>query len=159
MRILVAAVAVVLVAAVPIGSATMPSVPSVKGKRLGKAVKTLVSSGYYADTAPLTSESAPVGTVTRQQPGPGKELARGKPVRLAVSIGPRRKGNLLPIVRIPSVLGKTAVVARHMLVQKKLTMATKFRRGSVAKRGKVIAQNPLGGVFHQYQTVTILVGK
>ena len=38
-------------------------------------------------------------------------------------------------------------------------MATKFRRSTAAKRGKVIAQNPTFGVFRQYATVTVLVGK
>jgi hypothetical protein len=46
-----------------------------------------------------------------------------------------------------------------MLVQKRLTMATKFRKTVSSKDGKVIAQNPTFGLFRQYATVTILVGK
>jgi len=138
-------------------SATDPTVPNVAGKEMAAAVKTLVAAGYYADTAPVINR-AKRGIVTKQEPRAGQKLERGKPVRLAVSIG-GRASKTPPLVRIPNVVGKSGRTARVTLVQKKLTMATKFRRSTTAKRGKVIAQNPAIGVFRQYATVTILVGK
>jgi beta-lactam-binding protein with PASTA domain len=66
---------------------------------------------------------------------------------------------VLPNVKIPNVVGKSAAAAREELVEARLTMATKFRRGEPSQVGKVIAQNPVSGVFRQYATVTILVGK
>lgn len=138
-------------------SATEPTVPSVAGKEMAAAVKSLVDAGYYADTAPVINR-AKRGIVTKQEPRARRQLERGKPVRLAVSIG-RKTSRMPPLVTIPNVVGKSARTARATLVQKKLTMATKFRRSTTAKRGTVIAQNPTFGVFRQYATVTILVGK
>jgi eukaryotic-like serine/threonine-protein kinase len=157
-RVLVAAVVVLTFAtATWAAPGASPTVPTVAGKEMAAAAKTLVAAGYYADTAPVTSERVGRGKVVRQQPRAGATLQHGKPVRLAISIGGTR--TLLPGVKIPNLLGKSAREARAMLVQKKLTMATKFRTTVSSKDGKVIAQNPLGGVFRQYQTVTILVGK
>jgi hypothetical protein len=139
------------------GSASTPTVPNVTGKKMAAAVERLVAAGYYADTAPVTNR-AKRGIVTTQEPRPGRALKRGKPVRLAVSIGSRTR-RTPPLVKIPNVVGKSARYARATLVRKKLTMATKLRKSGPAKRGKVIAQNPAFGVFRQYVTVTILVGK
>jgi PASTA domain len=134
-----------------------PTVPGVSGKQMAAAVSTLVSAGYYADTGPVTAKSAR-GTVVGQEPRAGTKLAHGKSVRLAVSIG-TKDSPLLPNVKIPNVVGKSAAAAREELVKARLTMATKFRRGEPSQVGKVIAQNPVSGVFRQYATVTILVGK
>jgi beta-lactam-binding protein with PASTA domain len=159
MRVILAGVLfVVLASATYAGTSAAPTVPNVAGKQMATAVKTLVAAGYYADTSPLTSESRDRGIVTKQEPRPGATLARGKAVRLAISIGPKR-GPLPPLVRIPNLVGKWAKAARATLVQKKLTMATRFRTTVSSKDGKVIAQNPTFGVFRQYATVTILVGK
>ena len=138
-------------------AAPAPRVPNVSGKQMPAAVSTLVSAGYYADTGPVTAKSAR-GTVTGQEPRADAELERGRPVRLAVSIG-TTDSSLLPNVRIPNVVGKNASAARAELVKAKLTMATRFRRGEPSQVGKVIAQNPVSGVFRQYATVTLLVGK
>ncbi len=155
-RATVAVFFVVVGAAAAAGAA--PTVPKVTGAQMGKAVHRIVSAGYYADTSPVTNRS-PRGTVIRQDPPAGAERLHGKPIRLAVSIGRASLSNRLPSVRIPNLIGKTARDARAKLVAAKLTMATKFRKLGASKVGKVIAQNPLGGVFRQYVTVTILVGK
>jgi beta-lactam-binding protein with PASTA domain len=123
------------------GTAATPTVPNVAGKQMAAAVKSLVAAGYYANTSPITSESAKRGIVTREQPRAGATLARGKAVRLAISIGPKR-GPRPPAVHVPNLVGKSAKAARATLVRKKLTMATKFRTTGAAKHGKVIAQNP-----------------
>jgi beta-lactam-binding protein with PASTA domain len=162
MRLVLAGVGFIVLASATAGYATTrsaPTVPDVAGKPLAAAVHTLVEAGYYADTAPVTSGKVARGNVKQQDPRPGSTLARGKPVRLTVSIGEARYGPRLPNVRIPNVVGKTARNARAMLVQKKLTMATKFRSTVSSKDGRVIAQNPTFGVFRQYLTVTILVGR
>lgn len=162
MRAMLTGVGFVVLAFATAGYATVrdtPTVPNVTGKSMATAVKTLVAAGYYADTAPVTSGKVTRGKVKDQKPAAGHELVRGKPVRLAISVGPARYGSRLPTIRIPNVVGKNAREARAMLVQKKLTMATKFRTTVSSKDGKVIAQNPTFGVFRQYQTVTLLVGK
>ncbi len=162
MRLILAGVGFIVLASATAGYATTrsePTVPDVSGKPMAAAVHALVEAGYYADTAPVTSGKVARGKVKRQDPRAGSTLARGKPVRLAISVGEARYGPQLQTVQIPNVVGKTARNARAMLVQKKLTMATKFRTTVSSKDGKVIAQNPTFGLFRQYATVTILVGK
>ena len=162
MRLILAGVGFIVLASATAGYATTrsaPTVPDVAGKRMAAAVHALVEAGYYADTAPVTSGKVARGKVKKQDPRAGSTLERGKPVRLAISVGEARYGPRLENVRIPNVVGKTARNARAMLVQKRLTMATKFRTTVSSKDGKVIAQNPTFGLFRQYATVTILVGK
>ena len=162
MRLILAGVGFIVLASATAGYATTlsePTVPDVSGKPLAAAVHALVQAGYYADTAPVTSGKVARGKVKKQDPRAGSTLARRKPVRLAISIGETRHGPQLQTVRVPNVVGKTARNARATLVQKKLTMATKFRTTVSSKDGKVIAQSPTVGLFRQYATVTILVGK
>src|SRR3954452_9971923 len=108
MRLILAGVGFIVLASAAAGCATTrapPTVPDVPGKPMGAAVHALVEAGYYADTAPVTSGKVARGKVKKQEPRPGSTLERGKPVRLAISVGAARYGPKMQTVRIPNVVG------------------------------------------------------
>jgi eukaryotic-like serine/threonine-protein kinase len=72
-------------------------VPSVIGKTRDDAISTLVNAGLDPHAFDVAS-SKPVGTVTAQDPPPGKVIEKGSRVRINVSSGPAD-------VTVPNVVG------------------------------------------------------
>jgi len=145
-----------LLVATAAGAETKPVVPNLVGKPLAEAVHAIVGAGYYADTSPVKKRSADRGEVVLQDPRPQTALKKGKAVRIAVAIGSAYQ----PTLKIPKLVGQSAVEARARLVKLQLMMATKFRTSGRRSVGKVIAQNPPAGlVFRRFTQITLLVGR
>jgi eukaryotic-like serine/threonine-protein kinase len=106
-------------------------VPSVIGKTRDDAISTLVNAGLDPHAFDVAS-SKPVGTVTAQDPPPGKVVEKGSRVRVNVSSGPAD-------VTVPSVVGLTFEQAT----------ATLRGQGFLVSRQDVDSDRPLGIVIDQ----------
>jgi serine/threonine-protein kinase len=106
-------------------------VPSVIGKTRDDAISTLVNAGLDPHAFDVAS-SKPVGTVTAQDPPPGKVVEKGSRVRVNVSSGPAD-------VTVPSVVGMTFEQATSTL----------RGQGFLVSRVDVDSDRPLGIVVDQ----------
>jgi beta-lactam-binding protein with PASTA domain len=106
-------------------------VPSVIGKTRDDAISTLVNAGLDPHAFDVASTKA-VGTVTAQDPPPGKVVEKGSRVRINVSSGPAD-------VTVPSVIGLPYDQATSTLRD----------QGFLVSRVDVDSDRPLGIVVDQ----------
>jgi eukaryotic-like serine/threonine-protein kinase len=106
-------------------------VPSVIGKSRDDAISTLVNAGLDPHAFDVASSKA-IGTVTAQDPPPGKVVEKGSRVRVNVSSGPAD-------VTVPSVIGLTYESATTTL----------RNQGFLVSRTDVDSEKPLGIVVDQ----------
>ena len=106
-------------------------VPSVIGKNRDDAISTLVNAGLDPHAFDVAS-SKPTGTVTAQDPPPGKVVEKGSRVRVNVSSGPAD-------VTVPSVVGLSFEQATTTL----------RGQGFLVSRVDVDSERPLGIVVDQ----------
>jgi len=106
-------------------------VPSVIGKTRDDAISTLVNAGLDPHAFDVASSKS-VGTVTAQDPPPGKVVEKGSRVRVNVSSGPAD-------VTVPSVVGLTFEQATTTL----------RGQGFLVSRVDVDSDKPLGIVVDQ----------
>jgi serine/threonine-protein kinase len=124
-------------------------VPSVIGKTRDDAISTLVNAGLDPHAFDVNS-SKPVGTVTAQDPPPGKVVEKGSRVRVNVSSGPAD-------VTVPSVIGLTFDQARTTLQNQGFSVQRRDVDSDQAK-GIVVDQSPSGSAAPK-STVTLSVSK
>ena len=94
--------------------------------------------GYVAETYPVESKK-PRGSVIRQEPAPGTPLARGRTVRLFVSLGHGTRG----AVKLSDYSGLPERQARELLERAGFTVRTRDRAAPSRKLvGKVLTQAP-----------------
>jgi serine/threonine-protein kinase len=97
------------------------------------------------------SETIPVGKVLRTDPGPGDNIDKGGTVGLIMSRGPERYD-------VPKLRGKTEEVARRLIEEQNLTVATPERRYSQnIEKGSVISSSPPAGTEVKPDTAVTLV--
>ena len=106
-------------------------VPSVIGKSRDDAISTLINAGLDPHAFDVASSKA-IGTVTAQDPPPGKVVEKGSRVRVNVSSGPAD-------VTVPSVIGLTFESATTTL----------RNQGFLVSRVDVDSDRPLGIVVDQ----------
>ncbi|MCY7373478.1 MAG: Stk1 family PASTA domain-containing Ser/Thr kinase [Spirochaetaceae bacterium] len=121
--------------------------------------KTLAAAAAKADRAGLSvkvadsdyDEVIPEGQVLRTDPGPGRSIDKGGTVGLIMSLGPERYA-------VPEVVGKTEEVARDLLAESNLQVATPDRRYSTkVEEGSVISADPAVGTEVKPDTAVLLV--
>lgn len=124
-------------------------VPDVRGMGQDDAVKALQDAGLKAAIAPETvnDKKVPKGAVVGQSPANGT-LIRGETVTLTVSKGPK-------MVKVPSFVGKQAVVAREAL--EKLGFGVVVNNILGGFFGTVRDQNPVDKDAPEGSTITLTI--
>lgn len=113
-----------------------------KAERQGLSVKVL-DRAY--------DEVVASGLVLRTDPKPGQGIDKGGTVGLVLSLGPER-------YPVPDVVGKTEVVARKLLEESNLQVATpELRFSSKVEQGVVISADPGVGIEVKRDTAVVLV--
>jgi len=91
------------------------------------------------------------GQVLRTDPGPGRSIDKGGTVGLTMSLGPER-------YPVPEVVGKTEAVARRLIEDNNLQVATPESRFSLkVEEGSVISADPEVGTEVKPDTAVLLV--
>jgi beta-lactam-binding protein with PASTA domain len=127
------------------------AVPDVRGKSSTDAVEVLTQAGLKPNVVEINSDQDP-GTVTAQDPAPGKKVPRDSDVRINVSQGPKP-------VAVPSVVGAPFETANSELQAAGFGV---FRRDvdSNQPEGTVVGQDPGGNTLAtKGSTVTLSVSK
>jgi beta-lactam-binding protein with PASTA domain/predicted Ser/Thr protein kinase len=130
------------------GKQTVP-VPSVVGKTRDDAVSTLANAGLKSSVF-LVASGKPDGTVTAQDPQPGKDVNKGSRVRINVSSGPAA-------VDVPSVIGLSFDVASAQLQQAGFAVARRDVESDQPKN-TVVDQQPSGSA-QPGSNITLSVSK
>ncbi len=131
--------------------------PDVVGQDMASGAGQIETAGLVAETAPVTSASAPAGQVVQEAPAAGSQAAAGSIVQLQVSAGSSQSQVQ---VQVPNVVGQKAGAARATLLQAKLTVRTEYRKGAQKDAGVVLVQTPAArSTAPAYTQVTITVGQ
>jgi serine/threonine-protein kinase len=129
------------------------TVPDVTGQSESAATAELSNAGLRTD---ITEEESgqQAGTVLRQDPGAGAQVARGATVTLVVAKPPAQAS-------VPDVTGLTQDAATARLGGAGFSVSTQSRTVTdPAQDGVVLSQRPAGGSSaSRGSTVTIVVGK
>ena len=124
-------------------------VPSVIGKSRDDAISTLINAGLKPSAFDVPSNKAP-GTVTGQEPQPGKVVNKGSKVRINVSSGPAE-------VDVPSVIGLSFADATSALQNEGFAVARKDVESEEPK-DTVVDQSPSVRA-QKGSTITLSVSK
>src|SRR6266545_3666404 len=125
-------------------------VPSVDGQRITAAGQALARAGFEVRERSEPDRNVRAGLVVSQEPAAGTRLARGKPVTMVVSSGPR-----LVVLDPSRYLGKPLDTVRAAMIRLGLRVSV-TGRASPTDAGMVIAINPSGSL-HQGDSVTVTV--
>lgn len=127
-------------------------VPRVTNLKQQEAEDDITSAGFTVgriDQQP--SDTVEAGRVISQDPGQGKEAAKGSAVNLVVSSGKEQ-------VTIPTVAGKDEATAANELGKLGLDVERKTQASSDVEAGKVITTDPRAGTqVAKGSTVTLIV--
>jgi beta-lactam-binding protein with PASTA domain len=127
-------------------------VPNVVGSSEAQALAMLSADGFAAGLITnVTTTSVAPGTVVSQSPASATSVDKGSSVDLSVSQSPTATA-------VPDVTNMTRSAARTALENAGFGVAVQTRASSSVPSGRVIEQNPTGGVTAQPgTTVTIVV--
>jgi eukaryotic-like serine/threonine-protein kinase len=127
-------------------------VPDVRGASQSSATSKLTGLGLKVDVASAYS-SQPSGIVVSQGPAPGSVVPAGATVSISVSKGPAP-------VKMPNVINATRADAVDTITNLGLVPITSEESGTASQRGRVIRQDPEGGVtLGAHSRVSITIGK
>jgi serine/threonine-protein kinase len=125
------------------------AVPSVVGENQATATSQLQAAGFVVDPKSAPNSTAPSGTVVRQNPPAGTQVARNSTVTIYVSGGG---------VKVPSVIGYPQSTAQQILKGDGFNVITKVVAGPAGSTpGNVFDQTPNGVPLPTGGTVTIYV--
>jgi beta-lactam-binding protein with PASTA domain/tRNA A-37 threonylcarbamoyl transferase component Bud32 len=130
------------------------SVPDVTGQPLAEARASIEAAGLtVGGTSEEPSSQVSEGNVIRSEPGAGAGVEPGSPVQLVVSSGPDQ-------VEVPNVVNQTEDAAISRLEGRGLDVTVQTESVPPGSRndGRVIRQDPAGGMVDPGSTVTIVVG-
>ncbi|MGI8513090.1 MAG: Stk1 family PASTA domain-containing Ser/Thr kinase [Solirubrobacteraceae bacterium] len=113
-------------------------VPKVVGTQLAAAATVLENAGFQVDVQRVTSATAPKDRVTRQNPQPGAELAKGDTVTLTVSDGP---GD----ATVPDVSNFKQADAQRALTRAGFKVGVRSERSDTVEAGRATRTSPAGG--------------
>ena len=126
-------------------------VPDVRGESSTDAVAALTEAGLRANVHQVPSEKEE-GTVTAQDPPPGRKIPKGEAVRINVSSGPKP-------VQVPSVVGQSFEDASATLNGQGFAVRRRDVDSNEAA-GVVVAQDPAPGAsVPRNSSVTLSVSK
>jgi serine/threonine-protein kinase len=115
--------------------------PNVLAKTAAQAQQILQAKGLRASVVSVFSETAPVGTVSATDPGPGQSVSKHGTVTVSVSKGPER-------YPVPKVAGLSEHAAEDALARTKLTLGEVTQAYSdTVKPGSVISSDPATGTL------------
>lgn len=127
------------------------SVPTVAGKKQGRAVDAVQHAGLHARVNQVFSEKVPRGVVVSASPGAGDEARKNSTVTLTVSKGAER-------YTVPSVVGKSEAGARTAITDAHLRVGKVTRAyDEKVANGKVARVTPDGGSAQKPRTDVDLV--
>ena len=130
------------------------AVPDVAGRPLADARAAIEGQGLtVGGTSEEPSSDVAEGNVIRSEPGAGASVERGSAVQLIVSSGPDQ-------VEVPNVVNQTENAAISRLEGRGLDVNVETESVPAGDRndGRVIRQDPSGGLVDPGSTVTIVVG-
>ena len=111
--------------------------PDLKGMTKASATERLMKMGLKVGSVYEKFAKDDPGTVTAQDPAPGKKLSRGQSVDLTVSKGEQKK-----TVSVPNVTGASLDAARSTLASHNLKVGSITRSASSQAEGTVVSQSP-----------------
>ncbi len=115
------------------------SIPKITSRQPEVANRILLAAGLQPSFQTQEfSDSVPEGLVTRQDPPPGRSIAKGSQVKYWVSNGRQ-------IVTVPSIVGLSLDDAANRLSQAGLTVGNRTGQFSDQTPGTVLQQNPDAG--------------
>ena len=126
-----------VVVKVSAGAPKVP-VPNVVGANVEDARDALNAAGFVPEVRPTPDDRVPEDAVITQEPPAGTELAKGSPVRIAVSTGPAD-------VEVPDVVGLDATEAAAELGQAGFRVRRVNESSSTVDDGSVIRTDPAAG--------------
>lgn len=128
------------------------TVPNLVGETIPRAEKILNEKSLtYSVARSESSETVPSNTIISQEPDPGMQVKKGRPVFVVVSTGPE-------IVAVPDLQGLDYQTAAVQLGNQKLKIGkTTYKPHPVATKNVVIEQEPPAGKNVPAQTPIDLV--
>ncbi len=124
-------------------------VPDVQNEQVATAQNKLTNKGFSPNVVQDPTSTKPPGTVDRQSPLPGTELAPGSKVTIYVSGGG---------VNVPNVVGDPQATAQSILSNAGFNVQVTTAPGPAsATPGNVFQQQPSSGTLPKNSTVTIYV--
>ena len=127
------------------------NIPNVLNFPQATAAVVLTNAGLTPQAVPTASNTVPTGNVIRTDPAPGTNgIASGSTIRVYISTGASQ-------VTVPNVIGSTVAKAQDQLSAKNLQSSVVFTPTSQkGNDGKVLNQNPIGGVLADPQSTVVL---
>ena len=122
------------------GTDTTATVPDVVGKTQAEAVAAIQAANLTATVTFDKSFTVPAGRVISQNPVGGIKVAPGSAVAIVISTGTDTTAT------VPDVVGKTQAEAIAAIQAASLTVTVTFETSTTVPAGRVISQNPVGGV-------------
>jgi beta-lactam-binding protein with PASTA domain/predicted Ser/Thr protein kinase len=119
------------------GAGAVP-VPDVTGSQVDDARRLLTGQGFTVREEPIPDETAPVGEVVDQTPGPNQDAPKGSEVVLQVSSGPEERP-------VPDVSGRSLSEASNLLGQNGFTAKSTTEASTTVPKDKVIRTEPAAG--------------
>lgn len=119
------------------GAEAVP-VPDVIGSQVDEARRLLSGQGFTVREEAIPDETAPVGEVVDQKPGPSQDAPRGSEVVLQVSSGPEER-------LVPNVSGQSLADASNLLGQNGFSTVQASEPSTTVPEGKVIRTDPPAG--------------
>ncbi|MGB9660640.1 MAG: Stk1 family PASTA domain-containing Ser/Thr kinase [Moorellaceae bacterium] len=131
-------------------------VPAVQGLPEAEALSRLAAAGLKGQVIGRKNDAeVPQGYVLSQDPQPGEQIKRSRPVLLVISLGPR-------LYEVPNVIGDPERVARTKLQNAKFNVAidpNDVYHPTIAA-GSVVSQDPPAGTSRpEGSTVRIVLSK
>jgi eukaryotic-like serine/threonine-protein kinase len=127
------------------------AVPNVVNLPQADATVQLMGAGLVVHAVPTPSSTVPVGNVIRIEPGFGAvNISPGSSVQMFVSTGSAQ-------VKVPNVVGFAVATAQNTMSSAGLQPSVVYEATSQhGNAGKVLRQNPLGGVLVDPQSRVVL---
>jgi serine/threonine-protein kinase len=127
------------------------NIPNVLNFPQATAAVVLTNAGLSPQAVPTPSNTVPSGNVIRTDPAPGtNNIAAGSTIRVYISTGVEQ-------VTVPTVIGSTVAKAQQQLTDANLQSSVVYEPTSQkGNDGKVLDQNPIGGVLADPQSTVVL---
>lgn len=132
-------------------TAALANVPNLVGRTLPQAQAAARELGFSVEQVGAQYSDQPVGQIVSQQPGAGRQLARGGTITVILSRGPQ-------VITVPDVKGQGYDQAAAQLTAAGLVPARRDVASRNVPQGVVIDQEPLAGNTAQPgATITLTV--
>ena len=114
------------------------TIPDVVGKSQAEAFSTVQEAGLTIGVFDSVFDKLPAGVIISQNPTSGAEVAKGTPVSLTLSKGPK-------VAVVPGVVSRTESAARRTLAGAGYAVTFTTQDSATVASGTVMSQTPLAG--------------